>query len=219
MSFAISSINPSCTTSAITARVSSLRASARDACDETIQKIQDAVTSPIGQGVVGFGLGVGAHKVYGSLTQKIVKGFGVSTVFRDPFSSLSLGYKILITPFVCITGPILEEKLFRGDLQGMLKGKFESFYVNQGFSESAAHTAARVTSVFFASVVFGLVHFTNAILFWCNPLLFLPQVVAATIMGLIFGLAKEFTGGLHMPIGMHIGNNTFTWAHYIKNSI
>lgn len=55
-------------------------------------------------------------------------------------------------------------------------------------------------------------HFSNALVFWCNPILFLPQVVAATIMGLMFGLAKEFTGDLYMPIGMHMGNNTLAWV-------
>jgi membrane protease YdiL (CAAX protease family) len=109
--------------------------------------------------------------------------------------------------------------MFRGDLQGALKDKLHSFYENIGFSNPDATIASRVTSVFFTSVIFGLLHFTNAIMFWCNPILFLPQVVAATTMGLMFSLAKEFSGELHMPIGMHIGNNTIAWAHCLKASL
>src|SRR3990170_5596683 len=219
MSFTVPSTDPFYTANAFLTGVHSFGVSAGEAFNATTQKIKDAVTSPVGQGVIGFGLGVGVHKIYGPLTEKIVKLLGVSTILPDPFSGLSLGCKILLTPFICVIGPILEEKMFRGDLQGALKNKLNSFYVNLGLSDSDANTASRVTSVFFASVIFGLIHFTNAIVFWCNPVLFLPQVVAATIMGLVFGLAKEFSGELHMPIGMHIGNNSLAWAQYIKASL
>lgn len=219
MSFAISAINPTCTTSAVLAGMHSFGASVGDAFSATTQKIKDAVASPIGQGLVGFGLGVGCHKIYGPLTGKIVKFFGVSAILPDPFMGLGLGFKILLTPLICVIGPIMEEQTFRGDLQEDLKEEFSSFYVNLGLSDSMANTVSRVTSVFFASLIFGLMHLMNAIVFWCNPVLFLPQVVAATIMGLIFGLAKEFSGELHMPIGMHIGNNTLVWASYIKASL
>lgn len=214
-----SSTNPPYTTNAFLSGVHSFGVSIENAFCATTKKIKDAVVSPVGQGMIGFGLGLGLHKIYSPLTEKIVKFLGVSTILPDPFNRLGLGCKIILTPFICVLGPIIEEKFFRGDLQGMLKDKLKSFYVNRGFSDSGANTAARVTSVFFASVIFGLVHFTTAIMFWCNPVLFLPQVVAATIMGLIFGLAKEFSGELHMPFGMHIGNNTLAWAHYIKASL
>ena len=219
MSFTVPSTDPFYTANAFLTGVHSFGVSAGEAFNATTQKIKDAVTSPVGQGVIGFGLGVGVHKIYGPLTEKIVKLLGVSTILPDPFSGLGLGCKILLTPFICVIGPILEEKMFRGDLQGALKNKLNSFYVNLGLSDSDANTASRVTSVFFASVIFGIIHFTNAIVFWCNPVLFLPQVVAATIMGLVFGLAKEFSGELHMPIGMHIGNNSLAWAQYIKASL
>ncbi len=169
--------------------------------------------------VIGLGLGAYAHKIYGPLTEKIVKILGVPTGLPDPFGGLDLLTKLVLTPFVCFLGPISEEQTFRGDLQGTLREKFESYFVNRGFSESTANIAARVTAIFFASVIFGLVHFMNAIVFWCNPILFLPQVVAATIMGLIFGLAKECAGNLDMPIGMHIGNNTLAWANYLRMSL
>lgn len=211
MSFAISN-QPS-----FVAGLHSFGTAVGDAFNATTQKIKDAVTSPLTQGIIGFGLGLGIHKIYGPLTVKFVRALGIST-FSDPFRSLSLGSKILLTPFACILGPILEEVIFRGGLQETLKDIFKSFYVNHGFSDSAAATAARVTSVFFTSIIFGLFHFSNAVIFGCNPILFLPQVVATVVMGLIFGLAKEFSGELYLPVGMHIGNNTLAWAHCIKAS-
>jgi len=215
----VSNINPSYTINTFLTAAHSFGVSVGDALNATAKKIKNALTSPVGQGLIGFGFGVCAHKIYEPLTEEIVKFLGVSTILPDPFSDLGLGCKILLTPFICVLGPYLEEKMFREDLQGMLKDKFKSFYVHRGFSDSGANTAACVTSVFFSSVIFGLTHFSNAIVFWCNPVLFLPQVVAATIMGLILGLAKEFSGELHMHFGFHIGNNTLAWAHYIKASL
>ena len=165
--------------------------------------------------MIGFGLGVGAHRIVVPLIEKIVKPLGIILV--DPSGpGPGLVLMIPLTLFVCILGPIGEEKVCRGDLQSALKDKLESFYVNRGFSDSAANTAARATSVFFTSVIFGLGHFSNAIIFWCNPVLLLPTVVGATIMGLIFGLAKELSGELHMPIGMHMGANTLAWAPFAR---
>ncbi len=181
----------------------------------TVQEIKDVMVSPFSQTLIGAGLGIAAHRAYMPLTERIVKFLCPSAVSLNPFSSLSLSDKIFLTPFICILGPALEEIMFRGSLQEILQEKFESFFIGQDFSDSAALTAARVASVFFTAIIFGLVHFTNAIFFWCNPILFLPQVVAATIMGLMFGLAKELTGELHMPIAMHVGNNTLAWDHYI----
>jgi membrane protease YdiL (CAAX protease family) len=181
----------------------------------TAQKIKEIVTSPL-QLIFGFGLGLGLHKIYAPLTNKIIKALRISIPLADPFSTLDLSSKIFLTPIVCILVPLLEEYMFRGTLQETLKDVFESFYINLGFSLTAAETAARVTSLFFSSVIFGLAHFTNALIFWCNPIIFLPQVVATTIMGLLFGLAKEFSGDLSLPSGMHIGNNTLAWIQMMK---
>ena len=41
-----------------------------------------------------------------------------------------------------------------------------------------------------------------------SPDKFLPQVVCATFTGVVLGVAKEVSGGLALPIGLHIGNNT-----------
>jgi membrane protease YdiL (CAAX protease family) len=144
-----------------------------------------------------------------------------STLFSDPLhgNGVSLRKKIFLSPFICVIGPVFEELLFRGGLQDLLKVHLNSFYVKVGFSHSAAKLASRITSIFFSSVIFGLFHFTNALVFWCNPIIFVPQVVATTVMGLLFGLAKELTGKLHLPVGMHIGNNTLAWTAVIKSSL
>lgn len=211
--------NVSYGTNPFLAGVHSLRATIKNNFNTTTQKIKNMVASPVGQVIIGLGLGLCMHTVYSPLTEKIVKVLGFTSTLPDPFNRLNLGCKILISPFVCIIGPIMEEQQFRGDMQEDLKDKFELYYAKQGLSNSTANILARVTSVFYTSIIFGLVHFANAAFFLCNPILFLPQVIAATLMGVIFGLAKEFTGELFMPMGMHIGNNTLAWAHYIKASI
>lgn len=48
-------------------------------------------------------------------------------------------------------------------------------------------------------------------------LLLLPLILI--LMGLMFGLAKELSGGLSLPIGMHVGNNTLAWAVSIGSSL
>ncbi len=186
------------------------------ALDETAQKIKDVASSPLFQGVVMFGLGAASYKIYMPLTEKIVKFLGVSAIPPDPFLNLHILDKIVMTPFVCVIGPIYEEIIFRGGLQNLLKEGFQNFYLNIGFSDQTANLTARITAVFFSSLIFGAIHFVNALVFMCNPVLFLPQVVAATLMGVMFGLAKEFSGELYLPIAMHIGNNTLAWANIIK---
>jgi len=168
--------------------------------------------------IVGLGLGAASHKVYTPLVERSITAFGIKTTnLADPFAAMSYSSKVLATPFVCVLGPIIEEVFFRGDLQNFLRETFESLFLSQGFSYGVANTAARITAVFFSSIIFGLVHFTNALVFMCNPILFLPQVIGATIMGLIFGAAAEISNDLNLPISMHIGNNTWAWfSHYLR---
>jgi membrane protease YdiL (CAAX protease family) len=214
MSCAIS--NLSCAVNSTIDGLHSVAVATQEALSSTAQKIKDVVASPAGLGIIGFGLGMHVYKIYAPCVEATIQTLGMSTNLADPFSGLNLCEMILYTPLVCVIGPILEEVVFRGKLQETLKDMFQSFYNSQGVFGSFANTAARVSSLFFTSVIFGLIHLTNAVTFWCNPILFLPQVVAATVMGLVFGLAKEFSEGLSLPISMHIGNNTLAWAQYMQ---
>jgi membrane protease YdiL (CAAX protease family) len=221
MSFAISSVRPTCTTSSVLAGVHCFNVWVGDSFSIAIKKIKDAVTSPFGQLVVGFGLGLCLHKIVMPPTVTILKFFGMSESSFDqiPFRGLSLASKVILIPYACIIGPIAEEIAFRDEVPKDLKEKLTPFYMNLGLSDSDANTVSRVTSVFFASLIFGSYHFLNAIPFCCNPVLFLPQVVFATIYGLIFGLSKELSGQLILPIGIHIGNNTLASILSIKASL
>lgn len=187
---------------------------AENVYNETVQKIKDVVSSPVGQGVIGFGLGLGLYVIGNPLAEKITKALGVST----PFSDLDFAEKILAAPIMCVIAPIWEEVIFRGVLQDNLKDKLYYFYANHGLSDAHAKMAARVTSLFFGSIIFGLFHFTNALMFWCHPIHFLPQVIITIIAGVILGLAKEFSGDIYLPSGIHIGNNTLAWAHLVYSS-
>ncbi|MBS0649576.1 MAG: CPBP family intramembrane metalloprotease, partial [Verrucomicrobia bacterium] len=179
MSLATTNYNPSHARNPICEGFHSFRVAAETTFNDTVPKVQDFIESPIGQGMIGFGLGLGMHLAYGPITERILTAMGYvvsDSGGADPFMSMGLPSKILLMPLICILGPIQEELGFRGGLQGFLKDAFESFYLDRGLENSAANMAARVTSVFVTSVIFGLVHFSNAIIFWCNPVLFLPQV-------------------------------------------
>jgi membrane protease YdiL (CAAX protease family) len=217
MPVSISHTIPSCSTHSFLDELHTFGVQVKDACQETAQKIKELLFTRVFQGILGFGIGLGLYKIYEPLTQKILKGCGTCLAV-NPFNSLSLGLKIIFSPFICVIGPIFEEVWFRGDLQGTLKEKFESFYQKCGLSDRFINIASRITAVFFASIIFGLVHFSNALVFWCNPVLFLPQVVAAALMGILFGIAKEITGDLFLSSGMHIGNNTLAWFQEIQGS-
>lgn len=186
-----------------------------DVLHATIEKIKELISTRVGQWIIGLALGAAMCLIYSPLTEKIVQLLGFSANMPDPFAETGMIESILLTPFVCVIGPAMEEWQFRGAMQSALNKLFESMYLDWRVTDKQADILARITSVFFTSVVFGLVHFTNALVFDCNPILFLPQVIAATIMGLLFGAAKELTGNLDLPTSMHIGNNTLAWANYM----
>lgn len=188
---------------------------AENTFNETTEKVKAFMVTPEGQFIIGLGIGI-AIPLAGLLIEHTFQSYGTTASTPDPFQDLGLGYKIALSPFVGIIGPILEELQFRGWLQDKLTEFFKGVY---GFSEDDSNLAARITSVFFTSVIFGLVHFSNAIVFQCDPMLFLPQVIFATIMGFALGTAKELTGGLSMPCGMHIGNNSMVWTTYLLEAM
>lgn len=220
MSFALPNLSPSYKTNAVLTGPHSFGASAKDAFNDTIPKIKEALTSPLAQEMFGFGLGVGLGLgFYRPLTGKIIKALGISTVpLTDPFRGLGLGCLTLLSHFMCVIYPMMYERQFRGDLQGTLKDKLNAFYLNRGFSASNANISSRLTSIFFTSIISNLIYVPLGMMIWGIPPLFLPILVADTLMGLIYGLAKEFSGELHLPIGMHMGFNTLVWTNYLKQS-
>jgi len=159
-----------------------------------------------------MGLGACMHIIYSPLVDFTLKFLEI-IVPENPFSTLTLSPFDLLN--ICVIGPIIEELGFREFLQDALNNGLTSFYLSLGLSNPNATLAARITSIFFTSILFGLIHFTNALFCACSPMIFLPQVIACIIMGVLFGLAKELTGGLSMPIGMHMGNNIFACAQWL----
>lgn len=88
--------------------------------------------------------------------------------------------------FFLFLGVAANEELFaRGYLQGLVKGRF------------GAKAAITVSTV-----VFALLHTFNPGM-WSTPLPLLNLLLA----GLLFGLSRERSGGLWMPIGMHVSWN------------
>jgi membrane protease YdiL (CAAX protease family) len=208
-----------CSANYCVARVYSCGAAVGNACCTVAHKVKAAVTSRAGQVVIGAGVAVGliayGDRIFVPLIEKIVTVLGVTGQLSDPFAGMGLGMKIFMAPFICVIGPVMEEVGFRWLLQNALTDKFESFYMSYGVTKANANILARVTSVFFTAIIFGLVHFSNALFFWCNPVLFLPQVVFATVLGLVLGVSKELSGGLYVPCGIHIANNTLAWLQYM----
>jgi len=210
----------------------------REGISTTTQKVIDVARHPFSQCVMSFGLGLVVHRIYGPLTSRVLNFLGVTKIPVDPFKQIPFIFKIIMTYHVCILGPAVEENMFRGSIQPGLKSQFYEGFKNLGLSECLARAASSVTSIVVTSILFGLIHFANAILILCdpiicllvlcalidglidlnwvllflNPMSYLPQVIAATIMGVIFGLAQEFTAEVYIPISMHIGNNSFAWV-------
>lgn len=100
--------------------------------------------------------------------------------------------------------------MYKEGFQGALKDKLKLFYLNRDFSVSNANIASRVTSIFFTSII------SIFIALWENLGIFFPVLIADIVM---LGLAKESTGELHMPNGMHLGFNYLLWTDCLKQSL
>ncbi|GAB4233328.1 MAG: hypothetical protein Tsb0021_12290 [Chlamydiales bacterium] len=139
----------------------------------------------------------------------------------SPFSytQITLKEKLRLAPDICLIGPIVEEVLFRGIVQSGIKKIFIFSCRRLGCAETKAAKVSRITTLFLTSTLFGVSHLSNARAFRCHPSVFLPQVIGSCFYGLIFGLAKEWSGGLAMPIGMHVGNNSLVWSANILVSL
>jgi membrane protease YdiL (CAAX protease family) len=90
--------------------------------------------------------------------------------------------------FLLFIGVAVNEELFtRGYLQGLIRSKFGS-----------------KSAVVIASIVFALLHSFNPGI-WSSPLPLLNLLFA----GVLLGVAREVSGGLWMPIGLHLSWNFF----------
>ena len=103
----------------------------------------------------------------------------------------------LISPFytffyTCIVAPILEETIFRGGIYTFVKDKI-----------------GVVAALIISSLFFGLIHVSNALLSGdFNDLIYL--ILYAGI-GFILGYAYERSDTIVVPIGIHAGNNLFSF--------
>jgi membrane protease YdiL (CAAX protease family) len=108
---------------------------------------------------------------------------------------------------VCIAAPIIEECVFRGMIQPATKTVI-NFIARAFCDEATAKKIATVVAIIFTSLLFGAAHFINS----SNLLVALPQVICATYSGIVFGLEKEFGGGLLESTAHHMTNNTIVWV-------
>lgn len=107
-----------------------------------------------------------------------VQWFPLVDMMQDTFSGIS--HNVLGALSISLFGPILEEVMFRGAIQGYITRK----------------TGKPILAIIVASLIFGIFHI--------NPI----QVVYASLLGMIFGWIYYRTGSLLSVIVGHVLNNT-----------
>lgn len=164
------------------------------------RKVDRFFRTEVGQLCLGMMIGFSLPFLFSRISKKILDTFCITVYsLKKPRVSdviFSSSYLIVLTP-------ILEEALFRGVLQEKLKEVFTELFSSRFFGKVAA--------VFFAAILFGLAHFLDAFLSCTNMYLLVPKVIYTTLVGLTFGIAKECSG-LHLAMGMHMGNNMMAWS-------
>lgn len=103
----------------------------------------------------------------------------------------------------CIIAPIAEELIFRFGIYYIIKKPIQ-FTASFFCGEETANKIGAITAIAFTSLAFGLAHAVNSKSIYVA----LPQIVQATLVGVIHGCEKEFGGGILMSIGSHMANNT-----------
>ena len=125
----------------------------------------------------------------------------------------------LLTAYVVLGAPLVEEVVFRGVLQDWLNSEAQvkpTTWVQQvrkkwdklfGKEEkpSSRLSSAQWKTACKVAVVFGLAHMSLGY-GWLN----VPLFVAITIAGLAMSVLRETTGDLWAPFGMHCLHNTFS---------
>lgn len=173
------------------------------------------------QGFFGFGLGIALYQIIKPLIMKSLEWLGHKKL-ADSFNNkyfyvLASDFipLIIIAPLAIMIAPVVEEVIFREHIFEIIKSKLYDCLAIIGCCRPLALLAARIGTLFFSSILFGLVHFSNALFFLRRPFDFLPQVIGASYVALPLGLLKEATGTVTMAIGAHCGYN----AAYIAEKI
>lgn len=117
-------------------------------------------------------------------------------------------------PMILIVAPVLEEYIFRGFFQTTIENDYKYRYSQWDNSHSFTPIVAKVVAIFLSSVLFGLAHCFN--LLTVDPKFVLIQVITASILGIFLGSAKELSGSLKVPIGMHFFHNFAAMAMYLR---
>lgn len=145
---------------------------------------------PLGFGMIRFRTRIGEGFAAGFIF--ITASCALIWLFRGVrLSSFEWSYflgKEWLWGFLLFIGVALNEELFaRGYLQGLVKNRFGS-----------------ASGVAVSALVFALLHSFNSGM-WSTPLPILNLLLA----GLLFGVSREASGGLWMPVGMHVSWNFF----------
>lgn len=121
---------------------------------------------------------------------------GTNKIVRAVRANPTLALYLIALSFVA-TGPG-EETLFRGGVQGVLRG-----------------VLSPVPAVVGSSALFGLAHVT-AIVAVSGTSGVLGYVILAFVLGLILGSLYEYTGNLLIPVLIHGAYNAHTFVQYIS---
>jgi membrane protease YdiL (CAAX protease family) len=167
------------------------------------------VSDPVYQIAMGYFLSPIVSGIEGFITQ------GLLTHAFKKYTLMSLrplSSSIDKMSFICISGPVIEELIFRRYLFDNLKTCFIDFYNYLGINSSLSSILAKISTIFVSAVIFGSAHFLNAYSLGCSFNSLLPQVVYCTVGGLLYGFLKEYTGDIYVSIGLHVGNNVDAWT-------
>lgn len=118
----------------------------------------------------------------------------VNETFRTEFPEHSFLTAILVTALFFISVGIAEELAFRGYLLLNVAEGLNSRWIKP--------KAALIISWIFTSVIFGVGHLAN-------PNATVVSTVNIALAGIFIGFAYVMTGGLALPIGLHITWNFF----------
>jgi membrane protease YdiL (CAAX protease family) len=109
---------------------------------------------------------------------------------------------MLLMAMAVLVAPLVEETLFRGYLYPVLARMFSSVGQFFGMESPAALRAGVASSIFVTGVLFGLLHAPQ--LGWT-----LGLVSLLTFVGIVFTIARAWTGTVLASFLLHLGYNSF----------